>query len=123
MKHNSDFRYDLSVGIEYEGVVAQMLNQKKIEVKTDFIAHTTGNIAIEYECRGRPSGIATTESEYYVYVIPLGEVRELMVVLKVSELKKIARKYIKKGKVKMMGDNNLSKAVLLPFGSLLRGGE
>ena len=40
----------------------------KIEVKTDKKSHETGNIFLETECSGRPSGIKTTESLYWVTV-------------------------------------------------------
>lgn len=39
------------------------------EVKNDLMAAKTGNAAIEYECRGKPSGIAVTEADYWVYKI------------------------------------------------------
>ena len=33
------------------------------------MAHITGNIFIEYESRGKPSGIATTDANYWIYKI------------------------------------------------------
>jgi hypothetical protein len=39
----------------------------KIEVKEDFIGERTGNVGLEYECRSKPSGIQTTEADYYIY--------------------------------------------------------
>ena len=39
------------------------------EVKSDRIGYKTGNIAIEYECNNKPSGITTTQSDYYAYFI------------------------------------------------------
>lgn len=40
-----------------------------IEVKEDFLCEYTGNVGLEYECRGKPSGIQTSESEYYIYKV------------------------------------------------------
>lgn len=40
-----------------------------IEVKHDVMAVKTGNIAIEYECRGNASGINTSLAHYWVYKI------------------------------------------------------
>lgn len=37
------------------------------EVKYDLMVEKTGNIAIEYESRGKPSGIATTKANFWVY--------------------------------------------------------
>lgn len=122
MKHNSDFRYDLEVGLEYEGKVANMLRSKRIEVKTDFIAHKTGNIAIEYESRGKPSGVATTEADYYVYIIPHAELNEIMLVMSVDRLKQITKRFGQKGSIKYIGDSNSSKAVLIPISKLISDG-
>lgn len=36
------------------------------EVKQDFKGQYTGNVALEYECDGKPSGISTSKSDYYV---------------------------------------------------------
>jgi hypothetical protein len=33
----------------------------------DFVGETTGNVGLEFECRGKPSGIQTTEADYYIY--------------------------------------------------------
>lgn len=40
---------------------------RTFEVKNDLLAERTGNIAIEFECRGRPSGLAATTADYWVY--------------------------------------------------------
>ena len=37
------------------------------EVKYDIAVERTGNVAIEYESRGKPTGIAITEADYWVY--------------------------------------------------------
>ena len=38
-----------------------------IEVKADRQTRNTNNIFIEYECRGKPSGISTTQADLIVY--------------------------------------------------------
>ncbi len=43
--------------------------QIKVEAKQDFTCKKTGNVGLEYHCRGKPSGINVTESDYYVYTI------------------------------------------------------
>lgn len=40
-----------------------------VEVKEDFISDTSGNIAIEFESRRKPSGISVTSANYWVYVV------------------------------------------------------
>lgn len=53
--------YDLKINI----------NQKSItyEVKADRITYKTNNIAIEYECSKKKSGISTTKADFYAYFI------------------------------------------------------
>ena len=61
----------------------------KVEVKAEKLASITGNIAIEYSCSGRPSGILTTEADLWVhfivyhayadcYVIPIQDLRNIV---------------------------------------------
>ena len=51
------FDIDLQYGKVREGEIASMLQNEKIEVKTERdIWKTTGNIVVEFECRGKPSG-------------------------------------------------------------------
>ncbi len=42
-------------------------SQLCFEVKNDLMAFKTGNIAIEYESRGKASGITTTKAQYWIY--------------------------------------------------------
>jgi hypothetical protein len=39
------------------------------EVKCDRNGHKTGNVVIEFECNGQPSGIATSKADYYTFFI------------------------------------------------------
>ena len=41
----------------------------KYECKADRMAYKTGNICIEYESRGSPSGIETSEADFWVYML------------------------------------------------------
>lgn len=54
-----------------------------IESKADRLTISTGNIAIEYRCSGKPSGITSTQADYWVifiegtrdyYLIPTSEI-------------------------------------------------
>ena len=118
MKHNSDFKFDLKIGQLKEQEIGAIFNDKKIEVKTDFMAHETGNIAIEFESRGKPSGISTTESDYYAYCLPLANFQNIIIFLEINELKRMAREYWSKGNIKKMGDKNTSVSVLIPLNKL-----
>ena len=114
MEFNSDFRFDLLVGNEVEGQLGVILNGKRIEVKSDKLAHKTGQVFVEYESRGKRSGIATTQADYYCF-----EVKGIFILVSVPTLKIIARKYIGTAKDVRGGDSNTSKGILLPILDLL----
>jgi len=103
------FDLDLAYGQMHEDKIAEMLQGKKIEVKTDFKANETGNVFIEYESRGKKSGIATSLADYYC--IAIGESFHIM---KPELLKKKCRKYLGTKRDVLGGDNNTSKGILLP---------
>jgi len=56
-----DFRYDI--------IMKNARREYKFELKEDFACEKYGNVAVEYECRGKPSGISNTEAELYFYKI------------------------------------------------------
>jgi hypothetical protein len=119
MEFKSNFEYDLKIGQVMEKRLAEILQDMKIEVKTDLIAHKTGNIAIEYQCRGKPSGIAVTHADYYAYVIPNAPISGSILLMPVHKLKEICRLYYNLGRIVNGGDENLSKMVLIPIEKLL----
>jgi hypothetical protein len=53
----------------YDLIITKSGKETKIEVKSDRQAGRTGNMAIEFECNGKPSGISSTEADYYIYFI------------------------------------------------------
>ena len=93
---NSKFDLDLKYGQEREKKVAVLLDQdkSKIEVKTerDWWAKT-GNIAIEVECWGKPSGLSKTEADYWVHILSIGKEDYCKLIVDVPKLKKIADKF------------------------------
>jgi hypothetical protein len=118
MEYCSDFKYDLQVGLLGEKMLAEILNEKKIEVKRDAWAFRSGNIAIEFESRGKPSGIAKTIADYWAFILS-GEYKDCFIlIIEINKLKEISRAYYKKGSIKQMGDNNTSKSVLVPLKEL-----
>lgn len=119
MDYNNDFRHDLEFGQVGEKLIGDIFSNKKIEVKRDKWICKSGNLAIEYISRGKPSGIAKSEADYWCFIVS-GEMEDKIILfVEADKLKEIARKYYKQGKVKNMGDNNTSKAVLIPFKEIL----
>ena len=104
------FDLDLEYGKVREELVAEMLQDKKIEVKSERnLWQKTGNIAVEYECYGKPSGINATESDYNLCIDD--EVFATLV-FNTSNLKRIINNLDYKRTVSG-GDNNASKMYLL----------
>jgi hypothetical protein len=116
MQFNSDFKFDLLIGNEVEGYLGQILNGKRIEVKSDRKAHKTGRVFVEYESRGKKSGLATTQADYYCF-----EVSGVFILISTPTLKAICRKYIGTEHDIRGGDSNTSKGILLPLLELLKG--
>ena len=58
---NKDYRYDL--------MTEKDSRRYLFEVKNDVLAQKTGNLAFEYRCRGKPSGLSITEAEWWVHLV------------------------------------------------------
>ena len=111
---------DLLRGINGEAEVLDIL-AGKIEVKTDFKAHKTGNLAIELESYGKPSGIQTSEATWWLFNIQIPNKKPLLLIITLERLRQIANKYAHQGKVIMGGDNYSSKLVVVPFSEVIKG--
>ena len=107
------FDIDLEYGKVREQMVADMLQDKKIEVKSERdVWQKTGNIAIEYECYGKPSGINATESDYWFHNLCIGDETFATIVFDTNSLKRIIANLDKKRSVSG-GDNNAARMYLL----------
>ena len=116
------FDLDLEFGKIGEDFTEALFNvNSKVEVKTERdIWKSTGNIAIEIRCKGKPSGISTTESANWVHLLSYNGKIEGGFIFDVEELKKKIKILLKNGKAKMVmgGDFNMSQMVLLPITEL-----
>jgi len=107
------FDIDLEYGKVREQMVADMLQDKKIEVKSERdVWQKTGNIAIEYECYGKPSGINATESDYWFHNLCIGDETFATIVFDTNSLKRIIANLDSKRSVSG-GDNNAARMYLL----------
>lgn len=109
MNYNSDFKYDLEIGQKYETMLGELLGQT-IEVKRDFKALETKNIFVEYESRGKRSGISTTQATYWCYWLSDYH----LIIIETDKLKQLCRKYVNTNRDIVGGDDNTSKGILLP---------
>jgi len=112
-ENRKKFDIDLEYGQVREQQVADMLQDKKIEVKSERdMWQRTGNIAIEYQSYGKPSGIEATESDYWFHNLCVGEDTFCTLVFNTESLKKIIGNLDYKRSVSG-GDNNASRMYLL----------
>ena len=113
IEYRKKFDIDLEYGKVREQQVADMLQDKKIEVKSERdVWQKTGNIAIEYECYGKPSGINATESDYWFHNLCIGSETFATIVFDTASLKRIIDNLDNK-RVVSGGDHNASKMYLL----------
>ena len=121
-EYDAKFKKDLLYGKLGEEFTRQLIEDDvKFEIKTERdIWKTTGNIAIEIRCKGKPSGISTTKSEVWIQYLSLKGVIVGGFILKVDLLKAKIKNLQKEGNLKMVmgGDFNESQMVLLPIKEL-----
>ena len=109
------FDLDLLEGQIAEHILATLL-AGTIEVKTDSAVSRTRNVAIEYLCSGKPSGIRTSEAEHWAFVLN-GEryQKEVIVLIKTERLKRL----LNGCRTVNGGDNNVAQIYLLPVERLV----
>ena len=118
-----DFDLDLKFGEFHEQLLFQSLSKTgnvTVEVKTDRLAVKTGNLAVEFRYRGRPSGIQTTKSDEYFFVIVEqdGSIRYRLNI-PTAKLKKIAYRRYMNGLTTTGGQYNATEMILIPIIDLL----
>ena len=112
-ENRKKFDIDLEYGEIREDKIKDMLTNKKVEVKSERdMWMKTGNIAIEYECWNKPSGIKATESDYWFHNLCIGDEEYCTLVFKTDTLRKIVDK-LDYFKTVSGGDNNASKMFLV----------
>ena len=107
------FDIDLQYGKIRESQIADMLQNSKIEVKSERgMWQKTGNIAIEYESYGKPSGIEATESDYWFHNLCIGKETYATLVFNTDILRNIINSLDYKRSVSG-GDHNASRMYLV----------
>lgn len=74
--------YDLKMQMENGEVIT-------IEVKEDFSCERTGNVGVEFSCRGKPSGIEVSKADLYIYKVHEPDGNKRLYVIKTSKLKQM----------------------------------
>jgi len=80
VRYNHDNKYDILF-------YTKKGTYLKVEVKQDFTCARTGNVGVEYECRGKASGIQTSEADMYCFKIHESEDKASLYLIPTKELK------------------------------------
>ena len=97
---NDDYRYDLL--FLKKGWYVTM------EVKYDDMCLDTGNFAVEFESRGKPSGIKTTKSDLWAFV----DKKNKVYLLYTTMIKKLCEG---KKEIQTRCEDSYNKVYLLPY--------
>jgi hypothetical protein len=117
-KDRKKFDIDLQYGTIREEKIIDMFLNKKIEVKSERDTWMkTGNICIEYESYGKPSGIITTEADFWFHNLCIKDDIFCTLVFDVPKLKKLMDKLDFKKSVSG-GDHNASRLWLVSIQKL-----
>ena len=117
-ENRKKFDIDLAYGQLHEDRIADMLQNKKIEVKTERDQWAkTGNICIEFQSYGKPSGIKATEADFWFHNLALGNDVFCTLVFSVDNLKKIVEQ-LDHHRVVSGGDHNASRMFLVNLSKL-----
>lgn len=109
------FDIDLRYGQQREDAFARVLRGALVEVKSDQKVRCTGSLFIEFEQRGRPSGIAVTTADYWAFEI----LTDRWLLIRTAELKDAARRTFRRRGAILGGDYNRYRGVLVPLSQVL----
>ncbi len=110
------FNKDLSYGKKHEKLV--MKSMENFELKTDRMAHKTGNVYVEFQSRGKNSGILTSKSDTWIFKIVSNGDRHLFSIhIPLTRLKKLVSKDYR---VVPGGDKLTSRGYLVPLTDLIK---
>lgn len=98
--------YDLLCNFPQKEVV-------RFEVKDDEMSSETSNIAIEYECSNKGSGISTTKSDYWVHKVNFQEDKSCYAFLPTPRLRLLLTAY--SFHKRRAGDNLTARVHLIPY--------
>ena len=119
IKELKKFDIDLSFGKQWEQYIDEMFSgAQTCEVKTERDKWAqTGNICIEIESYGKPSGLTSTEAEIWVHNLAKDNELCCSLMFNTDKLRKIMEDM--KPRTVMGGDNLASKLYLVNIAKLL----
>lgn len=100
----------------YDYILYKDDKEYKIEVKSDKLAHKSGNLCIEIKSNNILSGLSITKADYWIYFIVIDENNEICYKIPVEELKKLV--FSENYRKIYCGYKKLSYCCLLPYKNL-----
>lgn len=120
MQYTNKFDIQLKRGLDAENLLHKRLEGSKIELKTETHQwELTGNIAIEFECNGKPSGLAVTEAEFWCHELRRENETLVYLIIPTQKLKDLCGVIYMRDGFKEGGDGSRSKMVLVPVREVL----
>ena len=80
VRYNNDYKYDTLFRLPGGSHV-------KVEIKEDFTCARTGNVGLEYSCRGKDSGITISEAQLYFYKVHVSKNETINFLVQTKDLK------------------------------------
>jgi hypothetical protein len=122
---NSKFDIQLSQSLIHQRRLGDIFEHgkiEKIELKTEtWQWERTGNICIEYRQNGKPSGIAVTESDYWVHELRRDGKTLCYLMFPMERLKELAREHYRLGHFhEGGGDGGRFCNILIPLSEILK---
>lgn len=123
-EHGRKFDIQLSEALINERRLGDIFTDCKIE-KIELKSETwqweqTGNIAIEYQCDGSPSGISTTQADVWVHELKRDGHTLVYLMFPIARLKHLCRQAYRRGSFrKAGGDGGRFDVILLRLADIL----
>lgn len=120
MVANNKFDLDLKFGEEGEQWLKLLADERTLEVKRDRMWAKTGNIFVEFECSGKPSGLFVTQADYFSYILSKDGINVCVFIWKTDIIKPIMQTWIDTAKYKIVtgGDGGRVKGLVVPISAL-----
>ena len=112
----TQFSKDFKYGKKHEKLV--MKSREDYELKTDRLAHKTGNAFVEFESRKKESGIVTSKSSIWIFkIVDKSDKHLFSIEIPLDRLRK--KVYNSTYRIVRGGDSLTSKGYLVPLQDLV----
>ena len=112
----TQFSKDFKYGKKHEKLV--MKSREDYELKTDRLAHKTGNAFVEFESRKKESGIVTSKASIWIFkIVDKSDKHLFSIEIPLDRLRK--KVYNSTYRIVRGGDNLTSKGYLVPLQDLI----